>query len=181
MQIAILRQIAESLMKQHGLLPHWRFVIDTRPHSCRLGCCDSRQKLIVISAHHVINSPDASVMDTLLHEIAHAIVGCLHGHDSKWRDCAQSIGAVPRICMDTLIHAPIPKRYIASCCGLQFTFGKLARRNRKWYCCKCKNQLILKFNPAHAIAKIKTEFALLESEVGRQAFIQELRKCPPKH
>ena len=32
------------------------------------------------------------IQDTVLHEIAHAIVGNNHYHDRVWRDCAQRIG-----------------------------------------------------------------------------------------
>lgn len=32
------------------------------------------------------------IEDTVLHEIAHAIVGNKHHHDKVWRDCAQRIG-----------------------------------------------------------------------------------------
>lgn len=32
------------------------------------------------------------IQDTVLHEIAHAIVGNKHHHDRVWKDCAQRIG-----------------------------------------------------------------------------------------
>ena len=32
------------------------------------------------------------IENTVLHEIAHAIVGAEHHHDRVWRDCAQRIG-----------------------------------------------------------------------------------------
>jgi predicted SprT family Zn-dependent metalloprotease len=32
------------------------------------------------------------IENTVLHEIAHAIVGAVHHHDNVWRDCAQRIG-----------------------------------------------------------------------------------------
>lgn len=33
------------------------------------------------------------IQDTVLHEIAHAIVGNKHHHDRIWKDCAQRIGS----------------------------------------------------------------------------------------
>lgn len=32
------------------------------------------------------------IENTILHEIAHAIVGASHHHDKVWKDCAQRIG-----------------------------------------------------------------------------------------
>lgn len=38
------------------------------------------------------NLNNDKIQDTVLHEIAHAIVGNNHHHDRVWRDCAQRIG-----------------------------------------------------------------------------------------
>ena len=35
---------------------------------------------------------DAQFIDTVLHEFAHAIVGCEHGHDSVWKQACEDIG-----------------------------------------------------------------------------------------
>jgi predicted SprT family Zn-dependent metalloprotease len=39
------------------------------------------------------NLNNDKIKDTVLHEIAHAIVGGEHGHDRVWKDCAQRIGS----------------------------------------------------------------------------------------
>lgn len=36
-----------------------------------------------------------SIKDTVLHEIAHAIAGGTHYHDSYWKACCQKLGAEP--------------------------------------------------------------------------------------
>lgn len=39
------------------------------------------------------NLNNGKIKDTVLHEIAHAIVGNEHGHDGVWKECAQRIGS----------------------------------------------------------------------------------------
>jgi hypothetical protein len=38
------------------------------------------------------------IVDTILHEIAHALVGPRHGHDTVWKAKCTDIGARPERC-----------------------------------------------------------------------------------
>ena len=40
---------------------------------------------------------EEDIKDTVLHEIAHAIVGCNHHHDYVWRACCNKIGCKPEL------------------------------------------------------------------------------------
>ena len=42
--------------------------------------------------HYVRHADIDHIRDTILHEIAHALVGPCHGHDAVWRQKAREIG-----------------------------------------------------------------------------------------
>jgi len=90
------RELATGLMDQHGLAG-WRLVFDNA--KTRAGVCHSDRKEIGLSRHLMgLYSPE-QVTETVLHEIAHALVGPRHGHDRVWRTVARRIGCSGRRCM----------------------------------------------------------------------------------
>lgn len=86
---------ATQLMKAHGLIEKgWSFKINSR-YSRALGTCNYTKKSIQICKDHVKTDTYDTVLDTLLHEIAHALVGMGHGHNKVWQAMALRIGAKP--------------------------------------------------------------------------------------
>jgi len=56
------------------------------------GMCSYKDKCIILSGLHIDINPDVAIRNTILHEIAHALVGATHGHDDVWRLKAAQIG-----------------------------------------------------------------------------------------
>lgn len=83
-----IRQCYELLTK-HGL-DEWSVSI-TRSRRM-LGQCSYRFKEIRLSQHHIDLGTDEEVMNTIRHEIAHALVGPGHGHNHLWREMACKLG-----------------------------------------------------------------------------------------
>jgi len=91
-------ELALELMTKHGLrhssfaVPGgaWKFRFDGARK--RYGCCDYGARTISLSRHLTAINPEEQVRDTILHEIAHALVPSRHGHDRVWRRMAISIG-----------------------------------------------------------------------------------------
>lgn len=74
MDITAATALAESLMARHGLTDTgWTFQMDGALD--RLGNCQYGPKVISMGAAYVESAEAADVRDTLLHEIAHALVG----------------------------------------------------------------------------------------------------------
>ncbi len=121
-----------DLMQQHGLQrAGWVAKLD----DCRsrAGACYFTKKSIVLSRLYVRAASPAELDDTILHEIAHALVGPQHHHDSVWRAQARAIG-----CSGNRCHAvPFsPPRWIAACSSGCFR-RSMHRRRRGVVCRRC--------------------------------------------
>ena len=127
------RNLALRLMGQFGL-QDWTFVFNKRKRA--LGLCRYTTKTIELSIFLVDGNSDEEVRDTLLHEIAHALVGPGHGHDSVWKVKCAEVGARPERCGE----AEMPEgRWKASCpaCGTAFTRHRRPKTLGGWSCRGC--------------------------------------------
>lgn len=73
-------------------LKDWRIRQSSDPNQPFLGVCLHNDKCIQLNAHHIDIHPDSEVRCTILHEIAHALVGPGHGHNEVWATKAREIG-----------------------------------------------------------------------------------------
>jgi SNF2 family DNA or RNA helicase len=85
-------KMLRELMDSHGL-KDWSIRMNTTMDSGYLGMCSEKDKCIILNAHHVDIHPDAEVKDTMLHEIAHALVGSKNQHGYVWARKAEELGA----------------------------------------------------------------------------------------
>jgi predicted SprT family Zn-dependent metalloprotease len=128
-------------MAQHRLTTTgWSFEFDTAKR--RFGCCNYTQKVISLSAPLTNANDEIRVLDTILHEIAHALVGHGHGHDSVWRAKCVEIGAKPERCYTDEDTNVIAGKYRAVCgsCGQVHNRHKRPPRGRR-YACLCQNHI----------------------------------------
>lgn len=128
------RKLAGELMAQHGLA-QWSFQFDDA--SRRAGSCNYETKVLSLAREFALIAPSSEVRNTILHEIAHALVGPKHNHDHVWRDKARAIGCTGERCHDVKFAPP---RYIKSCprCGWYATGNQ---RKRRWVCKQCKTPI----------------------------------------
>jgi predicted SprT family Zn-dependent metalloprotease len=130
------RDLALALMAQHGL-EGWSFGFNR--HKGTLGICRFGVRTIELSVFLVYHNGVDEVRDTILHEIAHALVGPGHGHDAVWKAKALEIGARPRHCGEAEMP---PGRWRAHCagCGQDFSRHRRPRRLKGWFCQACGPQ-----------------------------------------
>lgn len=129
-------QMARRLMNEHGL-GDWLFRFNRRAVG-RLGLCDHGTRTISLSVKVVLLADETTVRNTMLHEIAHALVGPGHGHDWTWKARARSIGCNGNRChkVDTRSLAP----WLGTCgCGREFRRHRLSQKVRDYgRCPSCK-------------------------------------------
>jgi predicted SprT family Zn-dependent metalloprotease len=80
---------ALNLFEHYGLTD-WTFKLDNA--KCRHGLCRFTKKIISLSKGYVQAAKDKDIDNTILHEIAHALVGVKHKHNEVWRKKAVEIG-----------------------------------------------------------------------------------------
>jgi len=154
MDLEMARIKATILMHEHGLLAAgWKF--DFSRGKKTLGLCSYSNRTIFLSRHFAeINSWDPEMKDTVLHEIAHALVGHKHGHDWFWKMKCREIGANPnRLATGEGLVAPKrnpEKKYKATCsCGKVYKIQRKGKYFNFYRCRACKEKLVFVPNPAY--------------------------------
>ncbi len=138
---------AKRLLDEHqatGVVDRrWTFGFDLA--TSRAGVCRYREQRIDLSVSYCLAAGRAEIEDTILHEIAHAIVGPQHNHDAVWQATARQIGCVGERCHRVQHSAP---KWIGECgCGQQWFRQTLQRRmmhNR--ICAKCRGAITWRRN-----------------------------------
>lgn len=134
MTLIEIENLARQLMKQHHL-NFWKFEFNNRKSA--IGLCNEKRKTIYLSKILTPQMKYEDVKDTILHEIAHALVGIRHGHNSIWRAKAISIGCNGQRCTsEKALDIDITAKYEATCknCG---HVHKANRRKKRDSWCRC--------------------------------------------
>jgi len=105
-------RMARNLMDVHGL-SDWAFKWGNA--RSQIGATDHQRRTIRLSRAFAELWGPEGMRDTVLHEIAHALAGTDHGHDSTWRAICRRIGAKPeRLASEDDGPAPL-MRYTGTC------------------------------------------------------------------
>lgn len=132
-----IRDLAYELMNKHGLITiGWRFEFDRAKR--RQGLCSFRKQVISMSVYFCFQLPSDEVKDTILHEIAHALVGPRNNHNWVWKAKAREIGAKPFRNCTIRTEKPIGK-YVANCSCMTHHFYRRPKHSYK--CRKCGDKL----------------------------------------
>ncbi|MCE0540701.1 SprT-like domain-containing protein [Kineosporia rhizophila] len=111
MDLGAASRLARELLEEHNLLD-WTLGFDRARR--RAGSCRFSQKVITLSIPLTKIHPESEVRDTILHEIAHALVGPTHGHDEVWKATTTAIGATPERCYSDDLPQ-LPGRFTGTC------------------------------------------------------------------
>jgi len=132
MELIEARSLATDLIARHGLAG-WRLVFDNA--KMRAGVCRPGRREIGLSRVLTVLHTHAEVHDTILHEIAHALVGPEHGHGPVWRARALAIGCTGGRCVpETSARAVAPW---AGLCPAGHEFERHRRPTRVMSCSRC--------------------------------------------
>jgi len=100
-------KILRNELNIHGL-NNWSIRLSTNPNDNFLGICMYNDKCIILNAHHIDIHPDVEVINTIKHEVAHALCP-RQRHNEVWSNKAREIG-----CDNTLpcSHLDLPDHVI---------------------------------------------------------------------
>lgn len=126
--------LARSLMIHHGI-GHWTFEFDRAKR--RAGLCRHYRQIISLSYHYVQANNQDEIRDTILHEIAHALVGPKQGHNAVWRAMCLTIGAKPERCCTNAIMPKGQWQAICNNCQRKFHRHRRPKYIHSIYCAKC--------------------------------------------
>jgi predicted SprT family Zn-dependent metalloprotease len=134
------QQRAEELLRQYGLKEKgWRFEFSRTKEI--VGQCYHRRKVIEFSLYYIESSWE-EIEDTLLHEVAHALVGPHVNHGPEWKAMAIRVGARPDRVTETAVSTA-KHNYLLKCsgCGRQWRRHRLQRRHFGAKCGTCHSPL----------------------------------------
>lgn len=130
-------EMANHLMYLYDLPENgWSFKFDRS--LTRLGLCSHRTKTISLGKHATLVNNYDTVRNTILHEIAHALVGSQHGHDGVWRAKAIELGCTGERLGNIAVKAK-GKAYIwCKHCMNKWNIYRLSKRymynlNKMWH------------------------------------------------
>ena len=97
-------------MEMHGL-GGWGFEWTTRVREH--GRCSHTKRTIYLSVILTKIVEEAIVLNTILHEIAHALVGPGHGHGIVWKNKAKEVGCQPNsMCKRIITDDELPPKWV---------------------------------------------------------------------
>ena len=142
MELNVVRMLADKLLDEHGLIEKgWRFSFDRAKR--RAGSCKFSKKEITIAKAYAEQQERMEIKNTILHEIAHALVGSQHGHSQIWRKKAKEIGCDASRCHHIVFSKP---KYVLTCYNRCFEVSRY-RVNQSFMqskiCSKCNSNLLL--------------------------------------
>ena len=142
MELNVVKMLADKLLDEHGLIEKgWRFSFDRAKR--RAGSCKFSKKEITLAKAYAEQQEGIEIKNTILHEIAHALVGSQHGHSQIWRKKAKEIGCDASRCHHIVFSKP---KYVLTCYNRCFEVSRY-RVNQSFMqskiCSKCNSNLLL--------------------------------------
>jgi predicted SprT family Zn-dependent metalloprotease len=134
MEVDHATEIANRLLRENGLID-WDVRLNKNKR--RLGACKQYLKRIELSEHYVQRNEIEHVIDTILHEIAHALVGCEHGHDAVWKEMCMRLGCKPKACEGDVDMPAGDWHAQCQSCKQDFFRHRKPLSVRGMYCIKC--------------------------------------------
>jgi predicted SprT family Zn-dependent metalloprotease len=141
MEFNTARTLAFDLLALHGL----RLPIRWSTAKRQLGAIKFKNKVaveLVLSKVFIAANEEAAVKDLILHEIAHALVGCENEHNHVWKAKCREIGARPEQYAKLADSNVLPTHQV-KCTQCECVYKNLFAASRKDYsqylCGRCPN------------------------------------------
>ena len=97
--------LAQQMVASFGLADSWRIAYDSS--RARAGLCNYQSHTLSFSRNLVAKAEPHQWIDTIAHEIAHALVGPRHGHNFTWQRVCRAIGGTGLRCHNLVLARPL--------------------------------------------------------------------------
>jgi len=122
-------RLARGLMDDHGL-GDWTVTLDNA--LTRAGQCRYAEREISLSKPLMADRSHEETLDTILHEMAHALVGHAHGHDEVWAAKHRALGGNGQRCF---AYTDDASPWVGECGhGVQISRYREPKRLYGWRC-----------------------------------------------
>ena len=156
MQLDKAYRLARSEMDKYEL-KDWKFEFDRA--KSRFGLCSFTNKTISLSTSLTELNSEDEVKQTILHEIAHALIDKAHGHNMVWRRKAIEIGHSGERCYSRKNVTTPPYVFTATCSECNdITYRRRCPKNVA--CGKCCR----KYNDGKFLAKYKLTYTKINKD-----------------
>ena len=133
MELDDVRKLVNELFTKYKI-KNWNFEFFTKKKS--LGMCDFNTKTLYIGLQYCAVNDEKRIRNTLLHEVAHILVGLKNGHNFIWRrKCVEIGGDGERLTQTDKIVATYKHQYKCPACNTIYPTHK--RLSTIGFCSKC--------------------------------------------
>ena len=136
------QKLTLDLMLEYGLI-HRGWTFGWIKSEQAIGKCFPRRQLIVMSEPYATHNPEAEVRDTILHEIAHALVAVdgvrERHHGPAWQAKAVLVGATPERAATNIAMPQM--RWAMICPKCNATWNRHRKPRKTYLCGKCHVEL----------------------------------------
>jgi len=149
MKLSEALKLARQLLNEYGL-ENVEVKLDNAKR--RHGQCRHLQKQMSLSRYFINLNEEPQIRNTVLHEIAHFLVGPGHGHDRTWKRKALEVGCDGNRCSGDDIQS-IKGRYKGVCPACKTEYFKHRKGKHVLdgvYTCRCKGRGKIKFVDTYA-------------------------------
>lgn len=142
MEIEKFLDIARGMLYEESCDPifwedNWEVKVSKRLRTC-YAVCDHDKKEIRFSHNYVVSADESSLVETMLHEMAHASCGCGEGHNKVWKQVYIAMGG------NGSIHGkdmPFKWSYDCVSCGNIARRSNRIKKYKECCCIKCDGKL----------------------------------------
>ena len=124
MELKKAEQLAKDLIQKYNLDFNFKWI---RSNNYCGRCSDKRKEIMLSKSITELNTEEL-VKDTILHEIAHALVGARHGHNFVWKMKATEIGCSPSRTASEFMVIPYTYDLVCPNCGNKWGYNKRSHR-----------------------------------------------------
>lgn len=141
MRLGLAIEMAKRELEKHGL-DSKGWVVDLNERRSCFGLCNYWKKKIYLSRYLVELNTAARVMNTIFHEVAHALVGPSNGHNGVWKEKAKALGCNGDRCYSSAntVTPTIARNYIYKCPKCGSRISKSYHMKQKRACVLCCNK-----------------------------------------